>query len=120
MGRPKYEIEFYEKSNGRCPTRDFLDTLSRKDVVFVDKALERLETHGHHLRRPHVDYLRDDIWELRVNIQRGKCRLLYFFYVGQQIVITHGFKKKVGKVPDSEIDKAIEYRNDHLAGKARK
>ena len=119
MGRPRYEIEFYERSNGRCPALSFLDGLPhKKDIVFVDKALERLEKHGLDLGRPHVGTLRDQIYELRVNIQRGQCRLFFFFYGGRKFIITHGYLKKARKVPDSEINKAIEYRNDYLARKA--
>jgi hypothetical protein len=63
MGQPKYEIEFYEKSNGRCPTRAFLDSLSRQEVVRINRAFDRLAKYGQDLGRPHVAYLRDNIWE---------------------------------------------------------
>ena len=119
MGRLKYEIEFYKKSNGRCPTKTFLDGLSRQDVVRINKALDRLAKYGQDLGRPNVAYLRDNIWELRVRTQHGRYRLLHFFYAGQRFVITHGIKKKTRKVPDSEIDTAIEYRNDYLERKAQ-
>ena len=32
--------------------------------------------------------------------------LLLYFFAGQQIVITHGFIKKTGLVPVSELDRA--------------
>jgi phage-related protein len=120
MGQEKYEIEFYETSNGRCPTADFLDSLSGQEYARIDRAFTRLKKHGRKLQRPHVGYLRDKIWELRVDVPRATCRLLYFFYDGNKFIITHGFKKKAQKVPDSEIDKAIEYRDNYLARQIRK
>jgi phage-related protein len=110
----KWDVEFYERSSGRCPTREFLDALSSRELVFVERAFERLETYGPGLRRPHVDYLRDDIWELRVRTPDSQLRFLYFFFDGRKIVVTHGIKKKTPEVPPKEIDKAIQYRLDYL------
>lgn len=110
-----WEIEFYEKPNGRCPISDFLNKLSPKDdLPFIEKALDRLEKYGHGLQRPYVDLLRDDIWELRVRTRRGQIRILYFYFFRTKIIITHGIIKKAGRVPDNEIEKAIEYRKDYL------
>ncbi|MBU0510517.1 MAG: type II toxin-antitoxin system RelE/ParE family toxin [Chloroflexi bacterium] len=113
MEQNQRECEFYEKSNGHCPTADFLDGLTQRDLVFVDKALERLEKHGQDLGRPYVGYLRDHIWELRVRTQTGRYRLLYF-RDDRKFIIMHGIKKKAHKVPDSEIDRAIKYRHEYL------
>jgi phage-related protein len=117
MGFPKWEVEFFEKSNGRCPTIDFLRKLNKQDRVFIDNAFDRLEQYGRQLDRPHVGFLRDHIWELRVRTNHGIYRFLYFFIDNHKFVITHGFSKKSGKVPDSEIDKAIEFREDYISRK---
>ncbi len=110
----KWEIEYYETERGRCPTIEFRDGLSKQDQVFIDKAEERLENYGRDLRRPHVDYLRDKIWELRIRTNHGQYRLLYFFFDGHKFVITHGISKKTDEVPDKEINKAIDFRTDYL------
>lgn len=113
-----WEIIFYEKPNGRCPVTDFLDELSLKnDLPFINRMVDRLSELGPDLKRPHVDYLRDDIWELRVKTRSGKFRFFYFYYAGKTIILSHGYPKKAGKVADSEIDKAIENRKDYLARK---
>jgi phage-related protein len=50
----------------------------------------------------------------------GQIRLLYFFYSGEKIVITHGLVKKDKKVRDAEIERAIQFREDyHLRRKDR-
>ncbi len=119
MAGMKWDVEFYERSNGHCPTREFLDELTARERVFADRAFNLLETYGHELRRPHADYLRDDILELRVKTPDSGLRFLYFFFDRHSIVITHGIKKKTDKVRASEIDKAIQYRSDYLERKTK-
>jgi phage-related protein len=120
MLRDDWEVEYYEKENGRCPTQEFIEELPRKSQVFVIRSLSLLEEQGRNLTRPHVAYLRDGISELRVRTHHGQYRLLYFFYDGYKFVITHGINKKSDEVPDLEIDKAIEYRNDYLIRNERR
>jgi phage-related protein len=109
-----WEIEFFEKENRRCPVNDFLDTdCSAEEKVLIVNAIERLQLYGNNLRRPYIENLEDGIYELRVRSKRTRFRFLYF-YVKQKIVITHGFKKKSGPVPQQEIEKAKNYRTIYL------
>ena len=110
-----YEVEFYVKQNGDCPAQDFLEGLSRAtELPFVLRGIGLLEKYGHELRRPHTDVLRDHIWELRIRTKR-QIRLLYFFFSDERIVITHGLVKKDDKVRDTEIERAIHYREDYYS-----
>jgi phage-related protein len=110
-----WEIIFYERHNGRCPVKEFLAELSLKaDLPFIENKLDLLAEYGRDLKRPHIAYLRDDIWELRVETRSGQFRFFHFYFAGRTIVITHGYHKKSDKVAGSEIDKAIEYRKDYL------
>ena len=115
MGQTEWEIEFYVRPGGRCPTTEFLGCLIRQDVVFINKAIKRLERYGRELQRPYVAPLRDGIWELRVRTHHGQYRLFYFFCFSNKFVFTHGIIKKADKVAGSEIDRAAEYKNDYLA-----
>lgn len=81
-----------------------------------DKCLvkvERLAELGYELRRPEADFLRDGIYELRVNHQRVRYRMLYFFH-GETAVLSHGLAKR-DVVPDREIEKAIENHRKYEA-----
>jgi phage-related protein len=109
-----WTIEFFKKDNGRCPTDDFLGELSPKtDQPHIFNAFKQLKEHGNRLRRPQVEYLGDDIYELRVKTLSGQFRFFYFFYVGNSIVVTHGIKKKTQKVPEHDLKLAKEYRRIH-------
>jgi phage-related protein len=68
--------------------------------------LDRLEQMGHELRRPEADYLRDDIYELRVGFQSVNYRMLYFFHGRTAAVVSHGIVKD-REVPPKEIDLAL-------------
>ena len=41
-------------------------------------------------------------------------RILYFFVVGHQIILTNGFVKKTQKTPPEEIALAQKYRADYF------
>ena len=89
------------------------DLSSKSELPFVLRVIDLLAEYGYRLDRPHAGYLRDDIYELRVRTRGGNVRILYFFFLREKIVLTHGFKKKAGKVREAEIDKAIEYQQDY-------
>ena len=116
----KFTVEFYERDNGEKPCLEFLNTLEVKlrAKAFRDMAL--LEEKGTELRLPYSEHLDDGIFELRTKQGRNIIRNLYFFFVGNKIIITHGFRKKTQKVPSGEIERAKEYRKAYLARNSQK
>lgn len=66
------------------------------------------------LREPYSKHLEDDIFELRNKVGSDITRVLYFFVIGETIVLTNGFTKKTQKTPKSEIQKAKDYWNKYL------
>lgn len=75
--------------------------------------LEFLEDKGPALREPYSKPLGDGIFEIRAKQGRDITRVLYFFVVGQKIILTNGFVKKTMKIPPGEIDCAKRYRTDY-------
>jgi len=120
MTRQKWKVEFYETRDGRRPAEDFLKNLTKEESVRVRGKIQRLQEHGRNLKYPNVEHLRDKIWELRVRCRKNRIRILYFFYDGHKFILSHGFRKKSGKVRDSEIDRAITHREDYLAQQKEK
>lgn len=104
---PRTEVVLYAEDDGTCPLLDWLDGLPQKAQDKCIVRIERLGEMGHKLRRPEADFLRDDIYELRVALQGIQYRMLYFFSENQA-VISHGLIKKEKEVPPKQIDVAIE------------
>lgn len=65
--------------------------------------------------------LKDDIWEFRVRYGSNQIRLLAFWDKSDNkstlVIATHGFIKKVDKVPENEIERAKYLRNKYLESK---
>ncbi len=107
----RYEVLFYVKADGECPMDGFLDALPVKVRAKVAKWIELLEEEGPDLPRPYADLLRDKVRELRVKFGPVHYRLLYFF-MAKKIIITHGFVKRTERVPEAEIERALEAMRD--------
>ena len=103
---PRVKLVMFRESDGSVPLLDWLDTLQPKPLDKCRVWLRRLRDHGHELRRPTADYLRDGIYELRVGLQGVNYRILYFYHGRDLVVACHGLVKERA-VPPKEIDKAV-------------
>lgn len=106
---PQTEVVFFADEDGNAPVLDWLDTLPSKVQNKCTAFVERLAEKGHELRRPECDYLRDDIYELRIGRQGINYRVLYFFHDGKA-VLSHGLTKEK-EVPPREIERAMATRS---------
>ena len=102
---PQLEVIFY-RDDDRVFVRQWLRTLPIKAQMKCLTYIAQLEMHGHALRRPVADFLRDGIYKLRPSYQGIQYRILYFFSGTAVVVLSHGITKE-GAVPDAEIDRAI-------------
>ena len=107
-----YEINYFREKNGKCPVENFIDVLDSKMKAKVFGRLELLEEYGPRLGMPFSRHLSDGIFELRTVQGNNITRILYFFIVGQQVILTHGFVKKTQKTPAREIEKAKRIRDE--------
>ncbi len=110
----KYEVIFYEKSDGKCPVEEFLDRQDFKMRAKLVGLLEILQEKGNCLREPYSKHLDDGIFELRGKVGNNITRVLYFFYCDGKIVLTNGFVKKTQKTPTKEINLAKKRRKDFI------
>ena len=104
---PAIEVIFYRENENVVPVLDWIMELAPKAQAKCLARIKRLELQGYELRRPEADYLRDDIYELRIGYQRVNFRVLYFFHGRRVAVLAHGIVKE-RRVPPREIDRAIE------------
>ena len=115
-----FNAEFYTKENGEKPARDFIESFGEKVHAKFLRSIDLLETNGTFLRLPHSAELKDGIFELRVQETGNIYRVLYFFYIGKRIILTHGFVKKTQKTPPNEIKRAKQYRENFLANEGKR
>lgn len=113
----KFEVIFYEREDGDMPAKDFIMSLDKKMRAKMSDMIVLLRDNGNELREPYSKPLGDGIFELRAKVGSDISRVLYFFYVGKQIVLTNGFVKKTQKIPKGVLEKAKEYRKDYLTRK---
>jgi phage-related protein len=97
---------------------EFLSGLERKQY---EKILYNIRKYQVELDPELFKKLSDDIWEFRTLYQGLQYRLLAFWdktsTINTLVVSTHGFVKKRSKVPDKEIQKAVNIRTKYLAEK---
>jgi hypothetical protein len=103
-------VLLFYKDGQTVPIREWLKALPLKARIKCLGFLGKLEAHGHELRRPTADFLRDGIYELRPSHQGVNYRILYFFAGKQVVVVSHGITKEA-KVPDIEIRRAIDRKH---------
>jgi phage-related protein len=110
---PRTELITYKEKSGDVPLLRWLESLPDKVRYKWEARFESLEQFGFELRRPICDYLRDDIYELRLRNGTINYRVLYAFVGRNVVLLSHGFSKE-GKVPDIEINRAIINRRNYL------
>src|SRR5438105_250806 len=115
---PATSVILFQDDSESVPVLDWLDSLPQKVRAKCLLRIERLAELGHELRRPEADYLRDDIYELRVRHQSVNYRMLYFFHQDQAAVLSHGLRKE-RTVPAKEIDLAVRRKARFAADPAR-
>lgn len=109
------------------------------EIIFLDEAFEFLkgldrkhyEKILYNIRKAQMERdpelfkkLNNEIWEFRTLYQGLQYRLLAFWdktsAVESLVISTHGFIKKRNKVPDNEIQKAIQLRKKYFEEKESK
>ncbi len=96
--------------------REFINKLSKDEVNKIRRALDLFKVEDK-LPRHFIKFIRDGIYEFRVNYGNNEFRI-FFMYDGDTIVVLfNAFKKKTQKTPDSEIRKAIKLKEEYYATK---
>jgi phage-related protein len=110
-----WSIEYYQSEAGRSPVAEFIDSLEASAKARVARTLDLLEEFGIELGMPYAKNLEKQLWELRVRQARNRYRIIYFLASGQTFVLLHGFTKKTGPVPRSDLETAQRRRDDYLS-----
>lgn len=113
----EYDVQFYTRSDGTKPAKDFIASLDEKMRAKVVRTVSLLSTEGPLLREPYSKALDDGIFEIRTQFGSNITRVLYFFVIGKKVILTNGFVKKTQKTPSAEIELAKMYRADYFTRK---
>lgn len=103
----KWEIIYYETSQGNSPVFEFIQSLNVKAQYKVAEVLELLEEHGIFLGPPHSKKLTGTpLWELRI-LGSDNIRIFYVAVMNRKFLLLHGFQKKKQKTDAKEIKTAV-------------
>lgn len=105
-----YHVSFYATERGDSPVEEFMAEMDSHTRGKTAQFIELLKEFGPRLKRPFADKLEGKIYELRPK----RSRLLYFFFIGQEIVFVHGFIKKTNAVERRDLELAQRRMNDYL------
>ncbi len=94
----------------------FLQTLSEKEVRKLDYIISLLETEDR-LPVRFIKFIRDGLYELRMEYNSNIYRVFFIFDEGQIVVLFNGFQKKSQKTPTNEIEKALKIKEAYYADK---
>lgn len=95
---------------------DFISKLSEAECGKIRRALDLFKVEDK-LPRHFIKFIRDGVYEFRVNYGNNEFRI-FFIYDGDTIVVLfNAFKKKTQKTPDNEIRKAIKLKEEYYESK---
>ncbi len=93
---------YYEGSRGRKQVKEFIDEFDDKTKGKMSARIEYLADHWHEIRRPYVDKVDRDLYELRGDFAWNSVRVIYAYMFKDYIVLLHGFRKKSDKIKESD------------------
>jgi phage-related protein len=94
----------------------FIATLSPKELVKLNYIISLLETQDR-VPEKFIKFIRDGLYELRMEYESNIYRVFFIFDDGQVVVLFNGFQKKTQKTPENEINKALKIKEAYYADK---
>jgi len=94
----------------------FIKTLLPKELHKLNYIISLLETSD---RMPvkFIKYIRDDLYELRMEYEGNIYRVFFIFDDNCIVVLFNGFQKKTEKTPEKDINKALKLKEAYYAEK---
>jgi len=93
---------YYEDARGRRPVEEFIEKFDDKTKGKILFRIEYLAEHWHEIRRPYVDKIDGALYELRVDFAWNNVRVIYAYVLKEHIILLHGFRKKTGRIRESD------------------
>lgn len=87
----------------------FISTLTDRELKKLDYIISLLETEDR-LPIKFIKFIRDELYELRMEYNNNIYRVFFIFDNGKIVVLFNGFQKKTQKTPQAEIEKALKIK----------
>ena len=101
----KWEIDFYQDSQGNIPVQDFICQQSAKVEAKIYRYIDLLQEFGLSLGQPYIKKLvGSGVWELKIRYSSNRYRILYVASSGRRFILLHAFLKKTAKTPKNELE----------------
>lgn len=98
-----------EQEGAREPVKEWLRQLPQGERAEVGADIRIVQDYWPHVRevRPKlVEYIRDDVWEIRTTLKDHWHRV-FFGFVNGELLLLHAIKKKTNQTRDNDISTAI-------------
>lgn len=101
----EWSLEYYTSDRGKCPVKEFIDSLSPESKAKYIFIADLLTEYGLNVREPYVKPITGTrkLFEMRIKDKQNIHRIFYFAFTGRTLVLLHGFTKKTNKTPSREI-----------------
>jgi len=112
---PAKTVAYAIDANGAMPAKEFLETTkgkrapSKSELAALDRLFGLMAQQGRIANKEHFKKERGKIF----GFKKYQARVAAF-QIGDVWYLTHGFKKRQDKWPDSELAKAERIRSEHM------
>lgn len=107
----KITARFYALASGRRPVREWLLALARDDRRIVGRDIQKVEF-GWPIGMPYCRSLGSGLWEVRSDLTSGRIARVIFCIVGAEMLLLHGFEKRMQKTPKHDLDLALRRKKE--------
>ena len=96
--------------------QQFIESLNPTELKKVDYVISLMEQVDR-MPKKFVKYIKEGLYELRVDTGNCIYRIFFIFDEGNIVVLFNGFQKKTQKTPKKEITKALKIKEAYYADK---
>ena len=97
----RLQVVFYKSDSGKEPVRNWLKKFDKEDRKIIGEDIKTVQF-GWPLGMPLVRKIKNDLWEVRVQLDSRIARILFTAHEGIMVLL-HGFIKKSQKTPANDL-----------------
>lgn len=106
----RFDVECAVRTNGKCESKVFLDSLTVSDRAKIIKNIKRFANAGKIRNREKFKKVEGtDFWEFK----EFQTRILMYYCARGHIALTHGFVKKGDRIPKQQIERAYTIKEEY-------